>query len=96
MSPVARAPGRRAAPRLVIETTHAGLEEAVNDTFRELKERIRRLEDVLVHRGLGNMEFAQAVSRVRRAVRHGDRSREPSLELRGLLERAEALARAVA
>jgi len=70
------------------------MEEAVNDTFRELKERIRRVEDVLVHRGLGNMEFAQAVSRVRRAVRHGDRSREPSLELRGLLERAEALARA--
>jgi GTPase involved in cell partitioning and DNA repair len=72
------------------------MEDAVNDTFRELKERIRRLEEVLVHRGLGNMEFAQAVSRVRRAVRHGDRSREPSLELRGLLDRAEALGRAVA
>lgn len=66
----------------------------MNETFRELKERIRRLEEVLVHRGLGNLELAQAVSRVRRAVRRGDRSREPSLELRGLLERAEALARA--
>jgi hypothetical protein len=72
-------------------------EDAVNDTFRELKERIRRLEEVLGHRGLGgDMEFAQAVSRLRRAVRHGDRSREPSLELRGLLERAEALSRVVA
>jgi hypothetical protein len=71
------------------------VEDTVNDTFRELKERIRRLEEVLVHRGLGNMEFAQAVSRLRRAVRHGDRSREPSVELRGLLERAETLARGV-
>jgi hypothetical protein len=72
------------------------MEAAVNETFRELKERIRRLEGVLADRGLGNVEFAQAVSRVRRAVRHGDRSREPSPELRGLLERAEALARAIA
>jgi hypothetical protein len=68
----------------------------VNETFRELKERIRRLEEVLTRRGLGNVEFAQAVSRVRRAVRHGDRSREPSLELRDMLERAEALARGIA
>jgi tRNA C32,U32 (ribose-2'-O)-methylase TrmJ len=65
----------------------------LNDTFRELKGRIRRLEELLVHRGVADMEFAQAVSRLRRAVRHGDRSREPSVELRGLLERAEALAR---
>ena len=72
------------------------MEATVNDTFRELKERIRKLEEVLTRRGLGNMEFAQAVSRVRRAVRHGDRSREPSLELRGMLERAEALARGIA
>jgi len=69
-----------------------GVEIDVNETFRELKLRIRRLEEVLAHGGLGNMEFAQAVSRVRRSVRHGDRSREPSVELRGLLERAEALA----
>ena len=68
----------------------------MNETFRELKERIRRLEEVLTRRGLGNVEFAQAVSRVRRAVRHGDRSREPSLELRDMLERAEALARGIA
>ncbi|HSB21284.1 MAG TPA: hypothetical protein VLD85_14850 [Anaeromyxobacteraceae bacterium] len=68
----------------------------MNETFRELKARIRTLEEVLVRRGVGDVEFAQAVSRLRRAVRHGDRSREPGVELRGLLERAEALARAVA
>jgi len=68
----------------------------VNDTFRELKERIRALETVLANRGVGNADLAQAVSRTRRAVRRGDRSREPSLELRALLERAETLARAIA
>jgi len=68
----------------------------VNDTFRELKARIRDLEAFLTNRGSASTELAQAVSMVRRAVRHGDRSREPSPELRGLLERAEALARAAA
>jgi hypothetical protein len=68
----------------------------VNETFRELKARIRDLEAFLDHRGSASAELAQAVSRVRRAVRHGDRSREPTAELRGLLERAEALARAAA
>jgi tRNA C32,U32 (ribose-2'-O)-methylase TrmJ len=67
----------------------------VNETYRELKERLRRLDEVLVHRGHANMEFAQAVSRLRRAARRGDRSREPSTELRGLLERAETLARSL-
>ena len=47
---------------------------------------------MLVSRGHVDVDFAQAVSRVRRAVRHGDRSREPTPELRGLLERAETLA----
>jgi len=68
----------------------------VNDTFRELKARIRDLEAFLTNRGSASTELAQAVSMVRRAVKHGDRSREPSPELRGLLERAEALARAAA
>jgi len=71
-------------------------EDALNDTFRELKERTRRVEEVMVHRGPSDVALAQAVSALRRAVRHGDRSREPSLELRSLLERAEALARATA
>lgn len=68
----------------------------MNDTFRELKERIRRLEEVLSSRGLADVELAQAVSRLRRAVRHGDRSREPSVELRTLLAKAETLARGAA
>jgi hypothetical protein len=64
----------------------------MNDLYREFKTRLRRLDEVLGQRGLINVDFAQALSRVRRAERHGDRSREPSSELRTLLERAEALA----
>jgi hypothetical protein len=66
--------------------------EPMNDLFRELKQRMRSLDRILVERGLGDMEFAQAVSRLRRAARKGDRSREPSADLRVLLERAEGLA----
>lgn len=66
----------------------------MNDTFRELKGRIRSLEALVVRRGQTDVALAMAVSLVRRAERHGDRSREPSLELRGLLEKAEILARA--
>ena len=65
----------------------------MNDAYREFKARLRRLDEVLDAQGLTNLEFAQALSRVHRAERRGDRSREPSHELRGLLERAEALAR---
>jgi tRNA C32,U32 (ribose-2'-O)-methylase TrmJ len=64
----------------------------MNDTFREFKGRIRKLDGLLLERGLGNAEFAQAVSRLRRVARRGDRSREPTAELRGLLERAESIA----
>ncbi len=64
----------------------------MNDDFRELKERMRTLNRILLERGLGNAEFAQAVSRLHRAARRGDRSREPSAVLRVLLERAEGLA----
>jgi hypothetical protein len=67
-------------------------EEAMNDLYRELKTRLRRLDEILGERGLTNVDFAQALSRVHRAERRGDRSREPSSELRTLLERAEALA----
>ena len=66
-------------------------EEAMNDAFREVKARIRRLDDLLQQGGLTNVDFAQAVSRVRRAAKRGDRSREPTTELRSLLERAEGL-----
>jgi hypothetical protein len=65
----------------------------MNDLFRELKARARKLDEILVERGGANTDFAQALSRLQRAVRRGDRSREPTPELRTLLERAEALAR---
>ena len=68
----------------------------MNENFRELKNRIRQLDALLTTRGTGNVAFAQAVSAVRRAVKHGDRTRDPSPELRALLERAEALGRLVA
>jgi len=66
----------------------------MNDDFRELKGRIRKLDAMLTEGGSeGHIPFAQAVSAVRRAVKHGDRTREPSSELRSLLERAESLGR---
>jgi hypothetical protein len=65
----------------------------VNDNFRELKARLRRLDELLASRGTVDVEFAQAVSAVRRAAKHGDRTRDPSPELRALLERAENLGR---
>jgi hypothetical protein len=64
----------------------------MNDVYRDFKVRLRRLEAVLQDQGLSNVDLAQALSRVRRAERRSDRSREPSPELRVLLERAEALA----
>jgi len=67
----------------------------VNDDFRELKARVRRLNEVLAARGPGHLPFAQAVSAVQRAVRHGDRSRTPTPELLGLLEKAEQLGRSL-
>ncbi len=65
----------------------------MNDSYREFKVRLRKLDEILAEHGLANVEFAQALSRVHRAERRGDRSREPSDELRTLLERAEALVR---
>jgi hypothetical protein len=64
----------------------------MNDVYRELKARLRKLDEILAAQGLTNLEFAQAVSRAHRAERRGDRSREPTKELRTLLERAEGLA----
>jgi hypothetical protein len=68
----------------------------MNDEFREFKERLRRLDAILVERGLSDADFAQALSRVRRATRRGDRSRAPSPELRTMLEQAEGMARRIA
>ncbi len=64
----------------------------MNDEYRELKERLRKLDDILVAQGLADVEFAQALSRAHRAERRAKRSREPDGVLRALLERAEALA----
>ena len=65
----------------------------MNDNFRELKARLRRLDELLASRGTVDLAFAQAVSAVHRAAKHGDRTRDPSPELRALLERAESLGR---
>jgi hypothetical protein len=65
----------------------------MNDNFKELKARLRRLDELLAARGTVDLEFAQAVSAVRRAAKHGDRTRDPTPELRALLDRAESLGR---
>ncbi|HSN91602.1 MAG TPA: hypothetical protein VLS93_10260 [Anaeromyxobacteraceae bacterium] len=67
----------------------------MNDDFKTLKERMRKLDGILLSGGLGHVEFAQAVSRLHRAARRADRSRQPSPQLQVLLERAEGLARHV-
>ncbi len=65
----------------------------MNQDFRDLKERLRRMEAMLMQGGLSNADFAQALSKVRRAANRGDRTREPTPELRSMLEHAEGLAR---
>lgn len=67
----------------------------MNDNYREFKGRIRKLDELLAARGLGNLDFAQALSKLRRAEKHGDRTRDPSPELRVLLEKAENLGRMI-
>ncbi len=64
----------------------------MNDAFRDLKARLRRLDEALTS-GAGNVDLAQALSQARRALRRGDRSREPSPQLEALVQRAEALVR---
>ncbi len=68
----------------------------MNDDFRALKERLRRLDAVLLGGGPVDTELAQALSKVRRAAKRGDRTRSPTPELRALLERAEMVARRIA
>ncbi|MBI5071088.1 MAG: hypothetical protein HZB56_22955 [Deltaproteobacteria bacterium] len=63
----------------------------MNDNYKELKGRLRKLDAQLAEGGSGDIPFAQAVSALHRVVKHGDRSRDPSPEMRALLERAEAL-----
>ncbi len=66
----------------------------MNEAFKELKERMRRLDALLERNGAaGDVGFAQALSHLHRAERRGDRTREPSAELVNLLARAETLGR---
>jgi hypothetical protein len=67
----------------------------VNDDFRDLKIRLRKLDTLLEGGRTGNLPFAQAVSMARRAVKTGDRSRKPSHELLGLMAKAETLSRSL-
>jgi hypothetical protein len=68
----------------------------MNDGFRDLKDRMRRLDALLENRGPTDLVFAQALSFLHRAAKRGDRHREPTPELRGLLERAEECGRRLA
>jgi hypothetical protein len=66
----------------------------MNEAFKDLKQRIRRLDALLERHGAaGDVGFAQALSQLHRAARRGDRTRVPSAELVTLLTRAEALGR---
>ena len=69
----------------------------MNEAFRDLKERMRRLDALLESRGASeDVGFAQALSSLHRAAKRGDRKREPNAELVVLLERAEAFGRTLA
>ncbi len=69
----------------------------MNEAFKNLKERMRRLDALLESRGASeDVSFAQALSSLHRAVKHGDRSREPTAELVALLERVEGFGRRLA
>jgi len=67
----------------------------VNDNFKELKQRIRRLDELRIARGMHDLAFVRALDTVRRAAKHEDTGRDPSRALRALLEKAEALASVV-
>ncbi len=67
----------------------------MNDEIREIKARLRRLDELLgIQSGTAmseQLEFAQALSQARRLLRRTDRKREPTPELRASVGRAEAL-----
>jgi hypothetical protein len=65
----------------------------MNDAFREVKDRMRKLDAALENGGVSNPAFAQAVSAARRLLKKGDRSRAPTPEIQALVEKAEALGR---
>ena len=67
----------------------------MNENYRELKRRLRKLDELLVTRGMENAAFARAVDALRRAAKRGDPRRDPPPELRALLEKAEGLGKLV-
>lgn len=68
----------------------------MNDGFRDLKERMRKLDAILESRGPVDLGFAQALSILHRATKRSDRHRDPTPELRSLLARAEECGRRLA
>ncbi|MFO0585495.1 MAG: hypothetical protein QM704_00665 [Anaeromyxobacteraceae bacterium] len=70
----------------------------MNDGFGAVKARMRALDAQLTSQQggtLGNLEFARALSKARRLLRDGDRTREPTRELLAAVELAENLGRLV-
>ena len=63
----------------------------MNENYRELKRRIRKLDEIRVTRGMQNIQFVRALDLLRRAAKRGDSDRNPSPELTSLLDKAEAL-----
>ena len=71
------------------------MEDPLNENYRELKRRIRNLDELRIARGMQNLALVRALDTVRRAAKRGDSGRDPSPELRVLLEKAEALGKMV-
>jgi hypothetical protein len=68
----------------------------MNEAFGEMKARYRKLNELLSEEGsAGNLDFARAVSQAHRLLRVADRSRQPTDALRGSIEKAELLGRAI-
>jgi len=70
----------------------------MNESFGAVKARVRALDAQLSSEQgglLGNLEFARALSKARRLLRDGDRTREPTADLLSAVERAESLGRSV-
>jgi len=70
----------------------------MNESFGALKARVRALAEQLTSEQgflLGHLEFARALSKARRLLRDGDRTREPTPDLLAAVERAESLGRTV-
>lgn len=68
----------------------------MNKNYKDLKHRVRKLHELLTTRGTNSFEFMRALDQVRRAANHGDSRRDPSRELKALLEQAECLGRGLA